>query len=506
MSTLELDGYCIPIPCFRTGENPIAQKAGLIPRQCTPAEVRQNIDKVNFPLAEVPDEVIASGAYSLAMRVNQPGQTRDRKVVIVRHLGTPEGAKKVIEAWQSGREEVSRLGLSKYVLPEEMVVTSGKNGDLVGLRFTPEVPGATLFDLKAGYLLGIPEAMGQLSEILSEAYRMYRTTGKLLDLGGHVNRWLGLVPLITKNIMWDMDKAKMVMVDTEQLPSLTKINRTGRKKLMLEAKAQIVRATGGVLKVGASILDRVRGINIEDSESECRKFEENILGVIDKLNESGIDYRIVGGLAVAAWLKNSGGRGRYSPHRRDGSVRDVDILIMEEPDSELRQKVQELREYFLQKKKEDRNFPPVDVTIPAQVGQGGNLTTKTKLGKLLFSRHICDSSGTRFGNEVDTHVVWMNEEEAKGETVAYADRIFKTFKPEMLMGFALCRNGAYKFKDIDKYRELANGFGVGLPEKYRDFATYMRAKHRTEYQTFLACSWLSEIKAVSYQVRKSIGL
>jgi len=67
-------------------------------------------------------------------------------------------------------------------------------------------------------------------------------------------------------------------------------------------------------------------LNFLNDEERKAQFAENIRGVILKLEElrgRGLDYRVVGGLAVAAILEWD-----FPPFRSNGSKRDLDVLVL----------------------------------------------------------------------------------------------------------------------------------------------------------------------------------
>ncbi len=84
--------------------------------------------------------------------------------------------------------------------------------------------------------------------------------------------------------------------------------------------------------------------------------------VIDSLEHYkalGFEYRVVGGTALGAFTNNG-----YSPVRTNGTVRDIDIIVMSDPEKVLPALKKELNDHS-----GDTRLPPVEFNVVPEHGE-----------------------------------------------------------------------------------------------------------------------------------------
>lgn len=193
----------------------------------------------------------------------------------------------------------------------------------------------------------------------------------------------------------------------------------------------------------------------ESSEEKEKNIYEGVLkNIFNKLNETNLDWRLVGGTALSFCLNKI-----PNPRRCDNSIRDLDIIILDnQPEA-----VEETKKFFEFFRKEMEGFNKTHPNAPvypevnfSQVKTKEYLKESDKSFFQLMPHILRDDS--RFFlqfrdvlEEVDSRVFdpyFLKVNTEKGALCA------PSFSPETLVHLYLTRIGFIKPKDLDKLKKF----------------------------------------------------
>lgn len=199
--------------------------------------------------------------------------------------------------------------------------------------------------------------------------------------------------------------------------------------------------------------------------------------ILERLDAEGIDYRVVGSIAISAYLKE------------DLKSRDIDILCL----SGSSDKIRTLQaEFDLLNHKAAGALPRVDLGRVI-FSEGDNVTER--VDHVSFLPQILSNIGK---NKEGYFLVYnklrkrIKEELIEPKAVGFNGTFIKTVPPETLLHLYLLRGGHLKPKDISKLRRFArfirNNKTPGLThndfEVFHQFSERMRADYPIQTRLF----------------------
>jgi len=202
--------------------------------------------------------------------------------------------------------------------------------------------------------------------------------------------------------------------------------------------------------------EKKRGEKLENKQEQEQKekFAEILSGIFKKIDDSGIDWRLVGGMGLSLHLGEI-----PSCYRPDGTVRDVDIIVLDgQPE-----KIRELELFFKAKKaKYDAGHPclPIYPDVHFSLVKGEEYLGKKQPIVQIFTLNIPFSKG-----------------------------VIKALScpPETLVHLYLVRIGHIKLKDLKKLKSFLRELRKqdSLPEQdhnlylpFHEFAKEVRRKYK----------------------------
>jgi hypothetical protein len=217
----------------------------------------------------------------------------------------------------------------------------------------------------------------------------------------------------------------------------------------------------GYLEKKNSLLSQEENIETEqeqeqEQESKEREtYEQYLRDIFHKLNESGLDWRLLGGVALDFYLKNA-----PRPRRPDGSIRDLDIIVLDVTE-EAGEKVNELYQSFRKEMKElnrdNADVPVYPEVNLCQVKNSQYLENKDNHHWQMFPHILRD--GSRFFlqfrdilEEVDSRVFEPQTLQIETENGVLSS---PSLKLETIIHSYLIRIGGHiKNKDLDKIKKF----------------------------------------------------
>lgn len=388
-------------------------------------------------------------------------------------------------------ERQTNAALAPFTIPQSFVLTEGLDHGPAILKVSPEVRGATFKELSPLFIVRNKAVLQQYIDLNSKALAYFLNTGRLIDTVGHFRSRLpfiwdffGLSPFSTSNLMVNFETNKLVLVDSE--PSkLMKSQLKFRPQLIVRAAS--LAASIGIAQGLIAINDLRDRLFTQTAANDRKKaspedeiFLEGIKDVIKTLDGSGIDYRVLGSLAIAASIQTHGGNYYLTPKRTNGVVRDIDVLIL----NSAYQGMDRLNRYFIEKRDKDKFYPEVYLSSPLNLENPDPRDFQTGSVNIILSRSALDQKGNFYAIYRNTQREIPNPQ-LKSVFVEYEGIRFPTVDSGTLAGFALARYGAIRAKDIEKITKLLSTSGKHIPPEFLDYAREVRTNYSVEFRNFL---------------------
>lgn len=452
------------------------------------ADLLAKLRDASLPIKGEPTEILGWGGDSVCFRITD-GDTRYAGVL--RSNREPENWDRLMNHWQ--REQNMNHAFAPYTIPQQMVVVSGIDNQPAVLKITPEVPGAPVSEIGGQYLFLNRQLMEQYIDVTKKNLRRFVTTGIIADPIGNIksNRWVslferyGLFFFDTSNFVIDFEKNSLVVVDCES----DDIRRQPPHR-----KVQLLsRAVG--MGVNIAILEAFKGIHLlrdkvfetptSKDRVDCVKGSEELkrgfAEAVDLFNTSGLNYRVVGSFATAATINNAGGEFYLSPYRKDRTIRDIDILVLDQD----REKAQSLVDEFNSRREQNHYFPKIELSLPRALKEdAGDPESKPVILPVIITRSAVDGEGN-FYQIYSGEKVQIPSEYLKPVSQAYEGVEFPTLEPGVLAGLYLTRMGVFKSKDINKVTTMLGLTSSQIPEEFIDFSKKLRTTWPNLYKNFL---------------------
>lgn len=469
----------------------------------TEAEVQADIRRLKLPFNGRMGEIVGWGGFSVAARVKRD-EDYPQIVGVIRPIAEklPEGFPKLSGSWRI--EQEIRKKFKPFTIPQHLIITQGLEGLPATVKIAHEVEGATMGELLPLGLLGNETLLKNFAKFCQAALSVFLAEGKLVDTSGHLTRtklqhiWLGMVPLSSGNLMGEYGTNRLVLVDCDLKPEIHFFNQAKTvQKLGLIARAGLIAGTGGLTK-GFLLAHKVRNkifrehptVKPAEKIRQTAEYSEFITGfrnIIEKLDREKVNYRVVGSFALAASIRKAGGDFFLPPRRSNGTIRDIDVLILEPRSS----KLEGLIEYFARKRGIVKACPEVSFSMPGPVGKMESLgLERAKILPTTVSSLAVDREG-KFCKIYKDLVLPFSEEHLRPVDFGYEGVEFPGLNAGVLAGLALIRGGSFKFKDLAKIEKLCKVTRCKIPCEFRDFAHQIRETYPTLYRNFLMREWMA---------------
>jgi len=231
--------------------------------------------------------------------------------------------------------------------------------------------------------------------------------------------------------------------------------------------------------------EKKRGEKLENKQEQEQKekFAEILSGIFKKIDDSGIDWRLVGGMGLSLHLGEI-----PSCYRPDGTVRDVDIIVLDgQPE-----KIRELELFFKAKKaKYDAGHPclPIYPDVHFSLVKGEEYLGKKQPIVQIFPHLV--RKGDDFYLQFKEVAKKIPKEVFAPYTlnIPFSKGVIKALScpPETLVHLYLVRIGHIKLKDLKKLKSFLRELRKqdSLPEQdhnlylpFHEFAKEVRRKYK----------------------------
>ena len=446
------------------------------------------LQEAALPLKYERREVLGWGGDSVCFRISDGNA---HFVGVLRSNREPENYEGLKQHWN--REQEINQVFAPYSTRQHLVIVNGIDNHPAVLKVTPEVRGAQLSEISGMYLFVNKKLMNQYVDIMGRNLKRFFSSGIIADPIGHIKtsklrtifERYGLFLFDTSNLMIDFERNSLIVVDCEA-DDIAK--QPPHRKLQL-----LSRALG--MGVNIALIDLFLGLNYirdkafslpsskheVDKIPEIEQFREGFSNAIGKLNASRLDYRVVGSFATAANINSVGGNYYLAPYRRDRTIRDVDVFIV---DRDL-EKAKKIAEEFNQQRQEKPYYPQINLSLPQLLEENkGYSEDKPVILPVVVTKTAFDKSGNFY--LVYNHAnVQLPLDYLEPVYQSYEGADFPTLKLGVLAGFYLTRMGVFKSKDIEKVALLLGLTNAQIPSEFLDFSKTLRREWPILYRNFL---------------------
>lgn len=184
-----------------------------------------------------------------------------------------------------------------------------------------------------------------------------------------------------------------------------------------------------------------RGISVPEKEI----FLNNLRSIFKILDAKGVDYRLVGGVAVDAYTEEE-----FSFRRKSGVVRDIDMVVLSTDKNLLNDARMEIKSTESDCRFQNL-FPKVGLNQAYERGQSFTrfgLQIPAVLSGFMLEDGQYYLAFNELTAEIPAKVMAKTVLDAWGLTIP-------TFYPETILHFYLVRGGSLKLKDLPKLTRLA---------------------------------------------------
>lgn len=485
--------------------NALRSPSQLVSEKC----MQELVQKASLPFKGKTERIVGWGGFSVAVRLNSPTTEEDNPqehALVLRPL-TGRGVKETSRLVASWKQELAvNQQFTPFTIPQGLVLSSGINGTPTAIKVAKEVEGATFNEASLLAILGNPHVLRQYVQFCKRAISIFITEGKLVDTSGHLAKnmlrqlWIGMVPFRSDNLIIEYGSNRLFFVDCDVKPSIHFFDKADSpQKLGLLTRSGFIIGTALAARVFA-LAHGVRNSLVEEKYTrkevgEIRTEEyQNFIGgleqTIQALNSTGIDYRVVGSIAMAGTIQSAGGEFCLTPTRINRTTRDIDIIVTDK-DPEKSQAAGNLLKDLSRQAKTSKGFPEISVLMPIEMNESTTnfAAPHDRLLPTEFSRPGIDREGNIYLVYRDL-LSKIPKRNLRPVTVTYEGIEFPTVEPGTLAGFALTRGGGFKLKDLEKIAVLSSYTNFRIPPAFRDFAQTIRRRYPSLYKNFLIREWL----------------
>lgn len=477
------------------------------------SHLEEGIKQARIPFDGNIERIVGWGGFSVAVRLNGsfPASENNpsQQVLVFRPLkeeGRAEGLSSVATSWKD--ELVVNQQFAPFTIPQHLVIANGVDQEPTAIKVAREIEGATFKEASTLAVLGNPYLLEQYIQFCKRAIDIFIQEGKLVDTSGHLAEnmlrqiWIGMIPFYSDNLIAEYGSNELKFVDCDVKPNIHFFREADlQQKLGLIARSSFVVGTALTARV-FTLAHRARNLLFEEeytgmgmaetqSGEEHQNFTLGLREVIQVLSSAGINFRVVGSVALAGAIQSAGGEFYLTPKRKNHTRRDIDIIVL---DGE-QEKIQAARQLVGEMKKRTKTikgYPDVSLATPIDINQNDLYEAMHPHDRILpteFTRIGTDSEGNAYlvYKDITTRIPEVQLEHV---TVSYEGIELPTVSPGVLAGFALTRGGNFKPRDLKKIRILFDHTGFRIPSEFRDFAQSVRRHHPSSYRNFLIREWL----------------
>lgn len=457
-------------------------------RPLSEVDLLEKLQKASLPVKGEPTDILGWGGDSVCFRIKDGAS---RYVGVLRSNREPENWDHLTDHWR--REQDINQAFAPNTIPQHIAVVSGIDDQPAVLKITPEVPGAPMSEVGGAYLFVNRQLMEQYIEVTKRNLRRFIHTGIIADPIGHIksNRWLslferyGLFFFNTSNFVVDFERNNLVVVDCES-DDIRKQPPHRKVQLFSRAFGMAVNiVTLEAFKGINSLRDRVFVTPSTKTEVDRIKGTEDLkqgfTEAVDLFNASGLNYRVVGSFATAATINNAGGEYYLSPYRKDRTIRDIDILILDQD----KERAQKLADEYNARREQNPYFPKIELSIHRVFEDDkGYPENRPIILPIFVTRSAMDKDGNFY------QIFSGESSQIPGRYLAsvcqnYEGIEFPTLEPGVLAGLYLTRMGVFKSKDVDKVTTMLGLTNAQIPSEFIDFSKKLRTNWPNLYRNFL---------------------
>lgn len=437
-----------------------------------------NTRALPLPLAGTSGEVVGWGARSIAVRRELP---KNNYVVVVKPLQSLDEFPVEDDPHMNiGDKDSIGLALQNHLHKSDYVLSDGLGGKPALLKISKEINGPPLAEYPLLLLLSDEAIISNLIQLYDDVLKLAKNKGVLVDLWGSLGSSLlgriknNILPTTLRNVMVEYPSMSLPIVDVSAIPIYTRYDTASNKqKAILYARTMSLKIANIFLKNWTKVVNLRNQVFPEPAPNESldNEFYTGFANGMSIINQSKIDYRVVGSMAVAGLLNAKGVQFVPGAVRPDGTIRDVDVLCFapEEEVLSLQRKLDLLRS--------THPYYP-HVTLAPVPGK----PIKAWWGLVDLPTNELDENRNYFKQYSDKRVTYT-QDEIRPTLVNLQGVNFNTMQPTAIAASYLTRTGIIKPKDLAKVRLLCSTYNIEIPAKYIDFARAIQNQYGF-YQNF----------------------
>lgn len=464
----------------------------------TPQELLDSLADSPLPFNEKLDVIVGWGGFSYAVRMNTDSDDLNggNSVLVFRPFSHYENQSHLGEQWR--REKVVNEQFREFTIPQDMFIVNDENGLPTAVKHAREIEGVTLNDMSPLAVLSNSKLLQQYSRFCMRAINVLISEGKLVDTSGNISlekakqALKGMIPFFSDNLLVEFGLNKLVFVDCdtkEHIHMLRHASAVQRVGLLMRAGAILGTALGAKAFVYAhGIRDKLfqeehSGEKIDQirSTESYKNFCKGIREITEALSALGVNYRVLGSVAMAGFIQSAGGEFYLSPDRINRTRRNINIIILDNDPNVIKN----IRSFIRNTRKRTRivnGYPDISLAIPI------NLASR-KESRAHIHRIVLPTEFGRFGIDSNNDYYLTYAESAKlidkralePVTVLYEGIPIQTVGPGVLIGFAITRSGNLRPKDLRKTEIFSSYTQPHIPSFFLDFAKEIRENYRDFY-------------------------
>ncbi len=467
-------------------DSPLAYRNSSMP--ISDADFGAKLDQASLPLNRGTTKIIGWGGDSVCIRL---GNGSDRYAAVLRSNREPGNWDSLLKHWR--REQESNIIFHPHTIPEALVIVNGIDGQPAVMKIAREVTGATLSEVSSLYLFLNRRIIEQYIHWSKTNLKRFLHERVITDPIGHTNsntlkalfEKYGLFLFESSNLMIDFQHNNLVMIDGE---SDDFRNLPPHRKVQLLSRAVNMGVSIGILELFQGIHkvhDRLFPSSIDKEQTDntpgVDQLKEGFAETIRILDDSRLNYRIVGSFAAAATINAAGGNYYLTPFRRDRTIRDIDVLVLDgDPD-----RVEKVKSEINSRKKQNHFYPEISFVIPRVFERSQSyVESRASILPLLITRIAMDCSGN-FYLVYEEKYTQLPMDYLNPIYKTYEGVVFPTLEAGVLAGLYLTRMGVFKSKDIEKVATLLDLTKAQIPVEFLDFSRVLRTNWPTLYRNFL---------------------
>lgn len=452
---------------------PLPQNDDLVAKQIPLRKIRDAIHEMKMPFNGSADTIIGWGARSVAVRLEEP--EHGDFAVVVKPLASRNNLP--VEDDPCANTDVKKRvfeTLEPHLRHYWYVLTDCAEDKPALLKVSREVHGVPLAEFSPLLLLSSSELLKNFTRLLDDVLDVAKKDGILVDLWGSLGSDLqgriknNIISTSFRNVLVEYSTMQFPVVDVSAIPAYTQYKEASLKqRILLHMRTLSLTTTSAFLHIWSHILS---GRNKIFREHQCEEhiqaeFQDGISKIINIIRCSGIDYRVVGSIAVSALLAEKDCSVNLNAIRPDGSIRDIDVICFGSEAT-----IESLCDLLNQQAKEHPYYPKVSlVPVPGP-------KRKAWWGTVDFPSNSLDEKGNLCLELGDIRVSFTEKEMAPRNTSLWGTQ-FQTMEPSSIAASYLTTTGFIKPEDLNVVKRVCEAYNCEIPSKFIDFGRLIRNRH-----------------------------